>query len=603
MKREYIKKTVLSGFFLTLCLLLPFLTGQIKEIGDSLLPMHLPVMLCGLICGQWYGFAVGLSAPVLRGAIFGMPPLYPSAIWMSLELATYGLVIGFLYSKTKKKDTPSLILCLVASMIAGRIVWGLAKFTLLSFSGGKFGLSLFFLQGFGDAALGIALQLVLIPAIIKATDKIVERSLNHMKKVYFPYGKEHIVHEFGSELIGVLESGINSYDPEKSGDELVLEAMANPFGSPRLCDLAKGKKSVVIIASDHTRPVPSKVIIPKMLSEIRQGSPDCKITILIATGCHRGTSREELIAKFGEDIVNNEDIYVHDCDDSDMLVSIGTLPSGGECVINKIAYNADLLVSEGFIEPHFFAGFSGGRKSVLPGVCARGTVLANHCSEFIDNECCRTGVLENNPMHEDMLWAAKRAKLAYIVNVVLNDKKEVIFATAGDCEAAHKSGIDFLRTHCGVFAREADVVITTNGGYPLDQNVYQAVKGMTAAEATVKKGGVIIMLAKSNDGIGGDHFYHQLCDEPDIEKTMDLFLSRGRGETVPDQWQTQVLLRVLFHARVIYISDMEDDFVEKMHLIPAHSIDEAIEKAKALMGKDDIKIVAIPDGVSVIVQK
>ena len=424
-----------------------------------------------------------------------------------------------------------------------------------------------------------------------------------MKKVSFPYGKEHIEYEFGKELIGVLESGINSYDPQKTGDELVFEAMENPVGSVKLSELAVGKKNVVIIASDHTRPVPSKVIIPKMLEEIRQGAPECKITILIATGCHRGTSREELVSKFGEEIVESENIYVHDCDESKMLVNIGTLPSGGECVINKIAFEADLLVSEGFIEPHFFAGFSGGRKSVLPGVCARKTVLANHCSEFIDNENCRTGILENNPMHADMLWAAKRAKLAYIVNVVLNDKKEVIFATAGEPEKAHKQGTDFLREHCGASAREADVVITTNGGYPLDQNVYQAVKGMTAAEATVKKGGVIIMLAKSNDGIGGDHFYHQLCDESDIQKTMDLFLSRGRGETVPDQWQTQVLLRVLFHARVIYISEMADELVEKMHLIPAHSIDEALEKAKKLLNKNDPTVVAIPDGVSVIVQK
>ena len=424
-----------------------------------------------------------------------------------------------------------------------------------------------------------------------------------MKTVFFPYGKEHLSHTFGKELIGVLESGINEYDPEKSGDDLVLEAMANPVGSPKLSELARGKKNVVIIASDHTRPVPSKVIIPKMLKEIREGAPDCDVTILIATGCHRGTTIEELTSKFGEEIVKNEKIYVHDCDESEMLVNIGTLPSGGQCVINKIAAEAELLVSEGFIEPHFFAGFSGGRKSVLPGVCARETVLANHCSEFIANENCRTGILENNPMHGDMLWAAKTAKLAYIVNVVLNEKKEVIFATAGDCEAAHKCGTDFLRTHCGVFARVADVVITTNGGYPLDQNVYQAVKGMTAAEATVKKDGVIIMLAKSNDGIGGDHFYHQLCDEADINKTMALFLSRGRGETVPDQWQTQVLLRVLFHARVIYVSEMPDDQVEKMHLIPAHSIDEALDKAKALLGKKDITVTAIPDGVGVMVQK
>lgn len=424
-----------------------------------------------------------------------------------------------------------------------------------------------------------------------------------MKEVLFPYGKEHISHIFAEELIGVLDSSINSYTPEHSQSELVENALKSPVGAKPLAELAVGKKNIVIIASDHTRPVPSKIIIPPMLREIRRGAPDAKITILIATGCHRGTTKDELVAKFGSDIVENESIYIHDCDESEMLVNIGTLPSGGECEINKIAYEADLLVSEGFIEPHFFAGFSGGRKSVLPGVCARKTVLANHCSEFIDNPMCRTGILDGNPMHEDMLWAAKKAKLAFIVNVVLNDKKEVIFATAGDVEQAHRAGTDFLSSLCGANAIEADVVITTNGGYPLDQNVYQAVKGMTAGEATVRRGGVIIMLAKSNDGIGGDHFYHQLADESDISKTMKIFLDRGRGETVPDQWQTQVMLRVLMHASVVYISDMPDDVIEKMHMTPAHSIDEALKIARKILSNDNPTIVAIPDGVSVIVKK
>ena len=424
-----------------------------------------------------------------------------------------------------------------------------------------------------------------------------------MKTVSFPYGKEHIEYSFNeNELLGVLESPINSYDPQKSGSDLVKEAMESPVDSPRLSVLAKGKKNVVIIASDHTRPVPSKLIIPNMLKEIRDGSPNAKITILIATGCHRGTTREELEGKFGKEILEKESIVVHDCDEKEMLVNIGTLPSGGECVVNKIATEADLLVSEGFIEPHFFAGFSGGRKSLLPGVCARQTVLANHCSEFIDSPYSRTGILDGNPMHRDMLWAAKKAKLTYIVNVVLNDKKEVIYAIAGDLEGAHKRGTDFLLSLCQVEKQEADIVITTNGGYPLDQNVYQAVKGMTAGEATVKRGGVIIMLAKSNDGIGGDHFYHQLADEPNINKTMAEFLARKRNETVPDQWQTQVLLRVLMHATVIYVSDMEKSVIEKMHMTPARSIDEALKIAKKILGNQSPKITAIPDGVSVIVK-
>ena len=242
-----------------------------------------------------------------------------------------------------------------------------------------------------------------------------------MKQIQFPYGKTKLTYSFEDKAIaGVLQSNIGTYVPAADPESLVKQALDHPIGSKTLSELAKDKKNVVIIASDHTRPVPSKVIMPAMLAQIRNASPDAKITILIATGCHRGTTKQELIDKFGPEIVDKENIYIHDCDEREKLVNIGTLPSGGDCEINKIALDADLLVAEGFIEPHFFAGFSGGRKSVLPGIAGRTTVLSNHCSEFIDHPCARTGILENNPIHTDMLWAAKTAKLAFIVNVVLN---------------------------------------------------------------------------------------------------------------------------------------------------------------------------------------
>ncbi|MBR3848863.1 MAG: nickel-dependent lactate racemase [Oscillospiraceae bacterium] len=424
------------------------------------------------------------------------------------------------------------------------------------------------------------------------------------KEILFPYGKEKLKYAFDEkELAGVLTSSIEEYKPEFDEATLVKKALEEPIGSAKLSELAKGKDNVVIIASDHTRPVPSKIIMPLMLEEIRKGNPEAKITILIATGCHRGTTKEELISKFGEEIVENEHIYIHDCDEREKLTNIGVLPSGGVCEVNSIAAEADLLVAEGFIEPHFFAGFSGGRKSILPGIAGRTTVLANHCSEFINHPNARTGILENNPIHEDMLWAAKKANLQFIVNVVLNSEKKVIYAVAGDLEEAHKRGTDFLSAQCGAKAVYSDIAISTNGGYPLDQNVYQAPKGMTAAEATVKQGGVIIMLASSTDGTGGDHFYHQLADEADINKIMDMFLQRDRNATVPDQWQAQVMIRVLMRATVIYISEMEDAMIEKMHMIPAHSIDEAIKKAKEILGKTDVTITAIPDGISVVVQR
>ena len=418
--------------------------------------------------------------------------------------------------------------------------------------------------------------------------------------IQFPYGKTHLCYDF--EKVNVLTSSIEAYKAGATPGELVEQAMKSPVGGITLRELAKGKDKVVLIASDHTRPVPSKVIVPPMLREIREGNPNADITILISTGCHRETSREELIAKFGEEIVANEKILVHDCDDTRNLVNIGTLPSGGQCIINRLAVEADLLVAEGFIEPHFFAGFSGGRKSVLPGVAARETVLANHCSEFIAHPKSRTGILEGNPIHTDMLWAAKQAKLRYIVNVVLNGEKEPIYAVAGELEQAHKQGTDFLFSLCGAETKPADIVVSTNGGYPLDQNVYQAVKGMTAAEAAVKEGGVIIMLSASNDGIGGDHFYHQLADERDINKTMDLFMNRGRSETVPDQWQTQIFIRVLQKARVIFVSQVDAETVKALHMIPAASLDEAMEKAKKLTGKENPSITAIPDGVAVMVK-
>ena len=423
-----------------------------------------------------------------------------------------------------------------------------------------------------------------------------------MMTIKFPYGKDFLEYDFsGERLLGTLTSSIHGYKAKADGLTLVREAMAEPIGSPRLSELARGKKNIVLIASDHTRPVPSRVIVPPMLREIREGSPDADITILIATGCHRYTTREELVAKFGEDIVNNERIVVHVSTDEDSLVTIGTLPSGGALRINRLAAEADLLVAEGFIEPHFFAGFSGGRKSVLPGVCSRETVMANHCSEFIASPYARTGVLEGNPIHADMLYAARAAKLAYIVNVVIDDKKQAIYAVAGDVEAAHRVGCEFLSGLCRVKPIYADIAISTNGGYPLDQNVYQSFKGMTAAEATVREGGVVIMLSSCTDGHGGEDLYRELAEEPDSRKAAEKILRRGRGETVPDQWQAQILLRILERASVVFVSEAPDEMIRNMHMIPAHSIGEALRMAKDILGNDSPTVTAIPDGISVMV--
>lgn len=424
-----------------------------------------------------------------------------------------------------------------------------------------------------------------------------------MKRIEFPYGKDFLTANLPEErLQAILVSHLHSYVPPLEEAELVQEALEKPIGTPRLQEMVKGKKKIVVIASDHTRPVPSKIIIPAMLKEIRQGNPEADITILIATGCHRETTKAELVEKFGEDIVAKEKIVIHDCDDTENLVSLGKLPSGGELIVNRLAVEADFLCAEGFIEPHFFAGFSGGRKSVLPGVAARRTVVANHCAKFIADPHARTGLVTDNPIHIDMLYAARAARLDFIMNVVINSEKKVIYAVAGDCDLAHIRGREFLNQHCQVEAKPADIVISTNGGYPLDQNIYQAVKGMTAAEATVKEGGVIIMIARSGDGHGGKVFYETFRDEKNLSRMMETFMAREAEETIPDQWQSQIFARVLQRATIIYISEAPDEVVRDLHMIPAHSIEEALKRADEVLGRTDGTITVIPDGVSVVVK-
>ncbi|WP_337370455.1 nickel-dependent lactate racemase [Megasphaera sp.] len=421
-----------------------------------------------------------------------------------------------------------------------------------------------------------------------------------------PFGKEKIKLELPEEQVaGVLVSHAHEYKAPKSEAELVADALANPIGSPKLSELAKGKKNCVIISSDHTRPVPSHIIMPQLLAELRKGNPDIDITILIATGMHRATTKEELIAKYGREIAEHEKFVIHVSRNDEDMVSVGTLPSGGDCRINKVAANADLLISEGFIEPHFFAGMSGGRKSVLPGIASKVTVLANHCSEFINSPNARTGILQGNPIHEDMLYAAKAAKLAFICNVVIDADKKVIAAFAGDREKAHYAGADFEMKLAGVKPVPADIVITTNGGYPLDQNIYQSVKGMTAAEATCKEGGVIIDVSSCSDGHGGEDFYNNLKNAESIQKAMDEILARGRNETVFDQWEAQILMRMLLKFTIIMVTEAPQQMIEDMHMKCAASIDDALAMAKDVLAKKGItdpKITVIPDGVSVIVK-
>ena len=417
--------------------------------------------------------------------------------------------------------------------------------------------------------------------------------------VKIPYGKSHIDFEEGDA--NVIMSRIGELKASGSGREIVRAAFENPIDSPRLRELARGKASCVVIISDHTRPVPSKDILPEMFAELEAGSPGIAITLLVATGFHRPTTTAELEAKLGPEIMKRVRIVLHDSRDPDSNVRVGTLPSGAPCVIDKVAAEAELLVSEGFIEPHFFAGFSGGRKSVLPGVADQVTVLGNHCSKFIDSPFARTGNLDGNPLHEDMVAAAKLARLAFIANVVIDEEKRTVAAFAGDPYAAHRRGCDFLLGYAQVAPKFADVVITSNGGAPLDQNLYQCVKGMTAAEATCNPGGVIIDCVACADGHGGESFYRSLRDCATADAFYTQCLATPQDKTIPDQWEAQILARIIRSFTVIVVSRPEmKTMVEEMKMRYAASLDEALSMARAL-GKKTLTV--IPNGISVIVRR
>ena len=419
--------------------------------------------------------------------------------------------------------------------------------------------------------------------------------------ISIPYGKGQLSWELPYD--GLLTSRVDQLKSEKTGRELVEEAMAHPIGSPTLRELAMGKKSCTIIISDHTRPVPSRDILPPMLRQLRQGNPDIQITLLVATGFHRLTTKEELTAKLGEEIASAETIRVHDAFDPDSNVQIGILPSGAPLVIDRAAVETDLLISEGFIEPHFFAGFSGGRKSVLPGVCDKTTVLGNHCGQFIASPFARTGVLEGNPLHTDMVAAAEMAKLAFIVNVVIDEGKKTVAAFAGDFRQAHEAGTAFLRQYCEVEAIPGDIVVTSNGGAPLDQNIYQSVKGLTAAEASAKEGAVLIMCAQLADGTGGQGFYTSLRDCESPEDHFAQCAATPQNETIPDQWESQILARILMKHRVIYVSRPEmEQTLREMKLEYAPTLEAALTMAKADKG-ENASITVIPNGISVIVKE
>ena len=420
-----------------------------------------------------------------------------------------------------------------------------------------------------------------------------------MRTIELPYlrGRKEL-HIKEEQLKAVITARTKEYKADKGEIELIREALESPIGTPCLRKLAEGKKKVVIVTSDHTRAVPSRLTLPLLLEEIRNGSPGAEITILIATGLHRPTTKAEQRAMFGDEIVDHEKIVVNQAFQKEDYSYQGKLPSGAELWVNRLTVECDLLITEGFIEPHFFAGFSGGRKSILPGICNAATVNENHSYKAISSPYANAGVLKNNPIHNDMVEAARRVNVQFILNVALDENKKVIAAFAGDLEEAHAKGVQFVRSLAQCEPVMGDIVITSNGGYPLDKNLYQAPKAAATAEVCCRPGGVIILVASCCDGIGGVHFEKLM--RIGNENEIDDFLSKiPPKESIPEQWCAQIFARILKKHKLILVSDLDAELVTQLNMIPANSPDEALDKARQIVG-GNAEVVVIPDGVAVL---
>ncbi len=426
------------------------------------------------------------------------------------------------------------------------------------------------------------------------------------KTVVFPYGRGSVeAHIEEAQLKAVLVNRGTAALDEASGwvkkeqEQYVLDALENPIGTPRLSELSKGKNKIVLVTSDHTRAVPSRITLPLLLAEIRKGNPAADITIMIATGLHRATTEAEQRSMGGDAIVDKEKIVVHDAFDDDNMVYVCGLPSGAEFYVNRLAYEADMIVTEGFIEPHFFAGFSGGRKSILPGIASAATVNENHSFKAIASPYAKAGVLGQNPISVDMVYAARKMKVAFILNVALDEEKKIIGAFAGDLEEAHEKGCGFVNRLARVEPVTGDIVITSNGGYPLDQNLYQAPKAASTAEACAGEDGVIILVGSCTDGLGGSSFARlmQMGSPAEINEYLSKIPPR---ESISEQWCVQVFSQMLMKHKIILVTDgIDEETIKKINMIPAKTVDEALELAFGFKGAD-ASVVAIPDGVAVM---
>jgi nickel-dependent lactate racemase len=374
------------------------------------------------------------------------------------------------------------------------------------------------------------------------------------------------------------------------------QALRAPLERPPLAELVRPADRVVIVHSDLTRPAPNERMLPVILAELAAaGLPDEQITLLNATGLHRPNTEAELRQMLGDRLVERYRCINHDAHDHAGLRWVGRTPGGAEVWLNHHYVEADRRITTGFIEPHFFAGFSGGAKSVLPGVAGDMSVMHNHNAELIAAPGSVWGETALNPIMRESRAAAALCPPDLILNVTLNKWRQITGVFCGELIAAHDAGCASVKQ--GVMRpveRPFDIVVTTNSGFPLDLNLYQAVKGMSAAAQIVRPGGAIIIAAECSDGVGHGPFLELLASRPDPQGLLDRITTPGFA--MFDQWQVQLLAQILLKARVyLYAPRLGDEAIRAAHLRPSHSIEATIAELEAEWG-GAARLCVLPQG-------
>ncbi|MCI0746755.1 MAG: nickel-dependent lactate racemase [Verrucomicrobia subdivision 3 bacterium] len=411
-------------------------------------------------------------------------------------------------------------------------------------------------------------------------------------RVDLAYGQGYLPVEFPKGRTTVIAP---SHTPSMANErEAVTRALKIPIGSRPLTEIIKPTDRVCITFTDITRATPNERLIPWLLDHLA-GVPRENILLLNQLGTHRPNTRAELERMLTPEVVANYRVLNHEPETPAAHVQLGTTRDGTPALVNRHVVEADVRIITGFIEPHFFAGFSGGIKGIVPGTAALQTVMSNHGAKNIGDPNATFGVTEGNPLWEELRDIALRAGPSFVLNVSLNEERQITGVFAGDIIQAHKVGIEFVRQSAmQQVSAPFDVVVTTNSGYPLDLNLYQGVKGMSAGARIIKPGGTLILACECREGVpAGSPLDKLLRSASSPEEILAMLATPGFVR--PEQWQAQIQALVQRKARVLVYSSLPDDVIHAAHLTPCHDIEGAVKTELTSLGSE-AQVAVLPQG-------